>query len=155
MLWTNILLAYDNSQSALRAAEYVGQMFGNVEGIKVTLFSVYEKIPDHDMVETHFTNKVKGRISVLEREREAGRLLMEEAKKHLMRMGFNEDQVELKHVEKKKGVAKQIIEEAKRGGYGTVVLGRRGQSNIQNMLFGTVSGSVISNLSGDTICVVE
>jgi len=155
MLWTNILLAYDNSQSSLRAAEYVGQMFGNVEGIKVTLFSVYDKIPDHDMGDSPITSKLRGRISALEREREVGRQIMDEAKKHLVRMGFNEDQVELKYVERKKSVAKQIIDEAKRGGYGTVVLGRRGQNNIQNMLFGTVSGSVISNLTGATICVVE
>lgn len=155
MLWTNVLLAYDNSQTALRAVEYVGQMFSKVEGVKVTLFSVYEKVPDYDMVDTHFTQQVKGNIRALERDKESGRLKMDEAKKHLVRLGFAEDQVQIKYIEKKKSIPKQIIDEVQAGQYGTVVVGRRGESNIRNMLFGSVSGSVIGNLTGATICVVE
>jgi nucleotide-binding universal stress UspA family protein len=155
MLWTNVLLAYDNSQTALRAVEYVGQMFSKVEGVKVTLFSVYDKVPDYDMVDTHFTKQVKGNIAALEREKESGRLKMDEAKNHLLRLGFSEDQVQVKYIEKEKSIPKQIIDEVNVGQYGTVVVGRRGESNIKNMLFGSVSGSVISNLTGATICVVE
>lgn len=155
MLWTNVLLAYDNSQTALRAVEYVGQMFTKVEGVKVTLFSVYEKVPDYDMVDTHFTKQVKGRIQALEREKESGRLQMDEAKSHLLRLGFADDQIHIKYIEKQKSIPKQIIDEVKTGQYGTVVVGRRGENNIKNMLFGSVSGSVIGNLTGATICVVE
>ncbi|MCB2226626.1 MAG: universal stress protein [Desulfarculaceae bacterium] len=155
MLWNQILLAYDNSQQALRAVEYVGQMFGRVDNVKVTLLGVYDKVPEYDMVQTPFTDQVKARISVLEREREKGRESMEEAKKHLVRMGFAEDQVKVKYMEKTKGVAKDIIDEVKKGGYGTVVLGRKGVSNLTGMLFGSVSSGVIGNLQGATICVVE
>lgn len=155
MLWTNVLLAYDNSQTALRAVEYVGQMFTKVEGVKVTLFSVYEKVPEYDMVDTHFTKQVKGRIQALEREKESGRLQMDEAKNHLLRLGFADDQIHIKYIEKQKSIPKQIIDEVKAGQYGTVVVGRRGENNIKNMLFGSVSGSVIGNLTGATICVVE
>lgn len=155
MLWTNVLLAYDNSQTALRAVEYVGQMFSKVDGVKITLFSVYEKVPDYDMVDTHFTQQVKGKIRAMEREKESGRLKMDEAKNHLLRLGFSEDQIKIKYVEKKKSIPKQIIDEVKAGQFGTVVVGRRGESNIRNMLFGSVSAAVISNLTGATICVVE
>jgi len=155
MLWTNVLLAYDRSQTALRAVEYTGQMFSKVDGVKVTIFSVYEKVPEYEMVDTPFTSQVKDRIHVLEREKEQGRQQAEEAKKHLVRMGFIPDQVKVIYTEKKKSVAKQIIDEVKKGGYGTVVMGRRGQSNVAHLLFGSVSQSVISNLTGATICVVE
>lgn len=37
MLWTKILIAFDSSQGSWRAVEYVGQMFGRVDGIKVNL----------------------------------------------------------------------------------------------------------------------
>ncbi len=155
MLWTNVLLAYDNSQTALRAVEYVGQMFSKVEGVRVTLFSVYDKVPDYDMVDTHFTKQVKGNIRALERDKESGRMKMDEAKNHLLRLGFSEDHVQIKYIEKQKSIPKQIIDEVKEGQYGTVVVGRRGESNVRNMLFGSVSGSVIGNLTGATICVVE
>ena len=155
MLWNQILLAYDNSQQALKAVEYVGHMFGRVDNVKVTLFSVHEKVPDYDMVETPFTDQVRSRISAMERERDKGLEHMEEAKKHLMRMGFSDDQITVKYTEKKKGVAKEILDEVTSGGYGTVVLGRKGASNLAGMLFGSVSGAVIGNLVGATICIVE
>jgi len=155
MLWNQILLAYDNSQQALRAVEYVGQMFSRVDNIKVTMFGVYDKLPDHEMIDTPFTDQVRARISNLERERDKGRENMEEAAKHLLRMGFGEDQVKVKYVEKKKSIAKDIIDEVKQGGYGTVVLGRKGVSNLAGMLFGSVTSGVIGNLQGATICVVE
>ncbi|MFH2128019.1 MAG: universal stress protein [Pseudomonadota bacterium] len=155
MLWNQILLAYDNSQQALRAVEYVGQMFGRVDNVKVIIFGVYDKVPEHDMEDTVFTDQVRARISVLEREKEKGRDNLDEAKKLLLRKGFSEDQVKVKYVEKKKGVAKDIIDEVKSGGYGTVVLGRKGVSNLAGMLFGSVSSGVIGNLVGATICIVE
>ena len=155
MLWNQILLAYDNSQQALRAVEYVGQMFGRVDNVKVTLFGVYDKVPEYEMIDTPFTDQVKARISNLERERDKGRDNMEEAKKHLVRMGFSEDQIKVKYVEKKKSVAKDIIDEVKTSGYGTVVMGRKGVSNLTGMLFGSVASGVIGNLQGATICVVE
>lgn len=155
MLWNQILLAYDNSQQALRAVEYVGQMFGQVDNVKVIIFGVYDKVPEHDMEDTVFTDQVRARISVLEREKEKGRNNLDEAKKLLLRKGFSEDQVKVKYIEKKKSVAKDIIDEVKSGGYGTVVLGRKGVSNLAGMLFGSVSSGVIGNLVGATICVVE
>lgn len=155
MLWNKILLAYDNSQQALRAVEYVGQMFSRVDNVKVIMFSVYEKVPEHDMIDTPFTNQVRSRISALEREKDKGRAHMDEAKKHLVRMGFNEDQITLKYAEKKKSVAKEIIDEVRAGGYGTVVLGRKGISNLTGMLFGSTSSGVVGNLTGATICIVE
>ena len=91
----------------------------------------------------------------IEREKESGRLQMDEAKNHLLRLGFADDQIHIKYIEKQKSIPKQIIDEVKAGQYGTVVVGRRGENNIKNMLFGSVSGSVIGNLTGATICVVE
>lgn len=155
MLWNQILLAYDSSQQALRAVEYVGQMFGRVDNVKVVLFGVYDKVPGHDMVDTPFTDKVRASISALERKRDKGRQNLGEAKKHLVRMGFGEDQVKVRYAEKTKSVAKDIIDEVKSGGYGTVVLGRKGVGNLAGMLLGSVSSGVIGSLVGATICVVE
>jgi nucleotide-binding universal stress UspA family protein len=153
MLWTNILLAYDNSQASLRAVEYVGQMFSQVEGARVILYSVYDKPPEYDMVETPFTNQVKGRIQALHREKEEGRLRLEEAKRHLVKLGFSEDQVSLEYVEKKKSVAKQIVDKARQEQCGTVVIGRQG--DVRSLVFGSVAESVIGSISGATVCVVE
>ncbi|MFZ5587260.1 MAG: universal stress protein [Thermodesulfobacteriota bacterium] len=155
MLWSNVLLAYDCSPAALKAVEYVGQMYAKVEGVKITILSIYEKVPSPDLGDSISTPRVREGILALERGKEKGRLVLEEAKKQLVRMGLAEDRITVKYVEKKKSVAKQIIDEVKKGGYGTVVLGRRGESNLKYMLFGSVAGSVVSNLTGASIVVVE
>ncbi|MFH1034184.1 MAG: universal stress protein [Pseudomonadota bacterium] len=155
MLWSNVLLAYDCSPAALKAVEYVGQMYAKVEGMKVTVLSIYDKVPSTDLGDSISSPRLMEGILALERGKEKGRLVLEEAKKQLVRMGLDETRITLKYIEKKKSVAKQIIDEAKEGGYGTVVLGRRGESNLKHMLFGSVSGSVVSNLTGASIVVVE
>lgn len=155
MLWSNVLLAYDCSPAALKAVEYVGQMYAKVEGMKVTVLSIYDKVPSTDLGDSISSPRLMEGILALERGKEKGRLVLEEAKKQLVRMGLDETRITLKYIEKKKSVAKQIIDEVKEGGYGTVVLGRRGESNLKHMLFGSVSGSVVSNLTGASIVVVE
>ncbi len=52
-------------------------------------------------------------------------------------------------------VALAIIEEAKVGGYGTIVLGKRGRSMIKEFLLGGVTCKVIHHIKGCTIWVVE
>ena len=151
MLWTNVLLAYDNSQTALRAVEYVGQMFSRVEGVKVTIFTVYDKVPDYEMVETPFTNKVRSNIESIKRDRASVEQNMAESKKHLCRMGFDEDQIKMTAMERKKGVAKDIVEMVRNGGFGTVVLGSRGD---RSSIFGSLATSVLKNISEVTVVAV-
>lgn len=151
MLWTNVLLAYDNSPTALRAAEYVGQMFSKVDGVKVALFTVYDRIPDYDMVETPFTNKVRSNIEALKRDKAEVTAGLEEIKKHLCRLGFDESQLSIHTMERKKGVAKDIVEMVKAGGYGTVVLGSRGE---RSSIFGTLANDVLKSLSEVTVVAV-
>jgi nucleotide-binding universal stress UspA family protein len=155
MLWTKILIAFDSSQGSWRAVEYVGQMYGRVDGIKVNLLWVYDKVPEYDMVETPFTDQVKGRILALERAKQEGIQKMEEAVKHLKRMGIDEDAVSIKPLEKKKGVAKDIAAEALRGEYGTIILGGTGKSGTTNALLGSVSSGVIGSLKGAAVVIVD
>jgi len=156
MKWNKILLAYSCSPNGLRVVDYVGRMYRQLKGVKVTLFYVYDKLPDNtDFSDTPVTDKLKSAISSLKRRQEEYRHHMEESKKRLLKMGFAEDQVDVKFVEKKKNVARQIIEEVQKGGYGTVVMGRRGRGNFTSMVFGSVSNAVIQNLSGVPITIVD
>ncbi|ADK85108.1 UspA domain protein [Desulfarculus baarsii DSM 2075] len=151
MLWTSVLLAYDNSPTALRAVEYVGQMFSKVEGVKVTVFTVYEKIPEYDMVETPFTNKVRSNIEALRRDKAEVTAGLEEVKKHLCRMGFEDSQVTIQTMERKKSVAKDIVEMVRAGGFGTVVLGSHGQ---KGSIFGSIANDVLKSLKDVSVVAV-
>lgn len=155
MLWSKVLIAFDSSQGAWRAVEYVGQMFGRLEGVKVNLMWVFDKVPEYDMVETPFTDQVKGRILAMERAKQEGIQKMEEAVKHLTRMGISEDAITLSPAEKKKGVAKDIAAAALKGEWGTIIVGGTGKSGIANALLGAVSSGVIGSLKGAAVVIVD
>ncbi|MBW1763701.1 MAG: universal stress protein, partial [Deltaproteobacteria bacterium] len=54
----------------------------------------------------------------------------------------------------KKGIARDIISEA-RSGYGTVVIGRRGLSGIEEFFLGSVSQKVLHSLRAISIIIVN
>ena len=56
---------------------------------------------------------------------------MDEAKKILLKAGFSEDDIECKIQKVSSGIAKDIIDEAKNGGYDLVILGKKGQSGLK------------------------
>ena len=156
MKWNKVLLAYSCSPNGLRVVDYVGKMYRHMKGVTVTLFYVYGKLPDYaDFIDAPNTGKLKIAIANLENQRDEERRHMELSKKRLMDMGFTEDQIKIKFVGKKTNVAKQIIDEVKKGGYGTVVIGRRGRGNFTSMVFGSVSNAVIQNLNGVPITIVD
>ena len=66
-----------------------------------------------------------------------------EAENRLIRAGFIPGRVTTKLITKVGSRARAIIEEAEQGGYGTIVMGRRGMSVIEEFFMGRVSNKVI------------
>lgn len=125
MLWNKILLVYDGSENALRATEFVAKMLGKTEGIQVTIFGVHEKIPRHDFKGTSpVVDKLERQITSMQLEVERGQARIKDAKVLLAKSGPKESAISIKYVERKRTSVKDIIAEAKAGGYGTIVVGR-------------------------------
>jgi nucleotide-binding universal stress UspA family protein len=61
----------------------------------------------------------------------------------LKEAGFTSDQINTKLVSGVPSRAEAIVKEAREGDYGTIVLGRRGLSKVQEFLLGRVSNKVI------------
>ncbi|MEW5725681.1 MAG: universal stress protein [Thermodesulfobacteriota bacterium] len=125
MLWNKILLVYDGSESALRATEYIAKMFGKTEGLQVTIFGLHERVPRHDFKDTSpVVDKLARHLTAMEREIERGQARIKEAKALLAKAGPPESSISIKYSEMKKSAVKDILAEAKNGGYGTIVVGR-------------------------------
>lgn len=67
--------------------------------------------------------------------------------------GLDED-TPLTLVERRRGPAADLLEEAERGGYGAVIMGRRGQSGLRRLLLGSVSAAVLRGLTSQTLILV-
>lgn len=78
---------------------------------------------------------------------------MDKSKKILWRAGFPKDAVKVKIQERKKGVARDIIREAKRG-YSCVVVGRKGMSRLRYVALGTITAKLLERLTFIPLFVV-
>ena len=152
-----ILVAFDDSENALRAVEYVANRFSKEN--QVTLFSI---VPDSaalcDMnspsLIPYFTEKQAVFCGLEDQKKELVDEAMLTAKDILLKAGFEEKNIALKVQTKKKGVVRDIIDEAY-SGYDTIVLGRRGLSGVKEFIFGSVSQKLIHMAKDVSIIVVD
>ena len=121
-----ILVAIDASKGAMRAIDYVGAMADSTNW-EVTLFHA-ARGPDRE------------RLYKAEKSIES---VFEEASRHLEKAGFNRNQITTRMVAGVTSRAVAISVEALNGGYGTIVVGRRGLSNVEEFSMGRVSNKVI------------
>jgi nucleotide-binding universal stress UspA family protein len=153
------LVAMDGSSEAMRAVDYVGSMLAGTD-CAVTLFNVLRGfefllagfegsiVPDAQIVGEE---SLQGEF---QRAEEAMKSVFAEALERLEKAGLNSDQINTKTVTGAASRAKAIVEEASTGGYGTIVLGRRGLSRVEEFFMGSVSNKVIQLAKEMAIWVV-
>jgi len=141
-----ILLAMDDSESALRAVNLVADSFHS--GSRVTLFNVgvdtaarFQR--DSPAISPHFKAR-QDRITALEEKRQGQvAAAMARARDRLRRAGFDTERVEIRVAPQKLGVARDILAEA-RTGYDLVVMGRRGPASVKGFFQDSVSARVFT-----------
>jgi nucleotide-binding universal stress UspA family protein len=121
-----ILVALDASEGAKRAVDYVAATVDSSHW-EVNLFHV---IRDIDSKKLHQTKKTMASI-------------FKAAADHLEIAGFNRHQIHTRIVTQLPSRASAIVVEALNGEYGTIVVGRRGLSNVEEFDMGRVSNKII------------
>ena len=139
-----ILLAVDGSESALDAVRYVGWM-SPFRKMKIVLFHVFSSVPEsyRDLQkDPRFSKLAKEVMDWETQQKKVIQKYMDKAKKILISLGFSEGAVTVTIQNRKKGVARDVIAEALNG-YEAVVVGRRGYSNLKEIIIGSVARKVI------------
>jgi nucleotide-binding universal stress UspA family protein len=132
------LVAIDSSKNALRAVDYVAQILGGFD-FKINLFHAIRSDQSvHSGIGHLFFPKES-----LEEAEAGATAIFDKAKRRLKEAGFTSDQINTKLVSGVPSRAEAIVKEAREGDYGTIVLGRRGLSKVQEFLLGRVSNKVI------------
>ncbi len=146
-----ILVAVDGSESSYRALDHVESMFSENPEIKYSLFHVSPDVEDMDGI---FLGKDDPDIQDLvtqASERLIGKFFADAAQK-VKEAGIAADRVEILTTKRKAKVGKMILEEAKKGNYGTVVVGRRGADRAH--FFGSVSRYVTERIADRALWLV-
>ena len=146
------IVAVDGSEASRRAVEYLSLMIGPNPDIRVTLLHVVPKL------ETHFGFKFGKKEAGIEEvfvkaDKQHINHFYVEAKKKFKEAGIPEGQIAFQVTTRTGNAGKAIIDEAKKGDYGTVVIGRRGLSKA--FFMGSVSRYVVDNSSNRAFWLVS
>jgi len=151
-----ILAAVDGSVPSYNALRYLSHLFTDLADISVHLFYVVpvgSLEPGMDWLDDG------DRLLVLpsearERVRRAERF-MEEAVLQLGRRGIGPDQVSTEITLSRMGVAHDIINEARKGLYDAVLMGRRGLGRVEEYILGSVSLDIVRQAADVPLWVVD
>lgn len=153
-----ILLAFDDSENAMRAVEHVAKLF-TPDDTHVTLFSVFQDTATLcDMQSPELTAYFKSQQSSFcvmeEKKKSLVKDAMTRATQVLKDAGFDAEKVEIKTQAKNKGIAQDIVKES-RNGYDLIIMGRRGLSGIKEFFLGSISQKVLSLAEDMSILMVR
>jgi nucleotide-binding universal stress UspA family protein len=148
-----LLLTLDGSDRAFQTVHYISKIH-SLKDRPIVLFTVFSKIPDAhwDLEKEPAYNRKLGEIRAWETHR-AKKLetYMGKARQILLNAGFPPDAVEIRLHERRKGVARDIIREVRKG-YFALVVGRKGVGRMRRILVGSVANKLLERVA--TIPVV-
>jgi len=144
-----ILVAVDASENSLRAIDYVGQIVGGRDDFEITLLHIVPQavtdLFDKEEVQKSFQEQIEAKESEL----------MERCRQRLLAAGAPEASIRtLSLIKDCPSLSECIIEERRRENFGTIVVGRRGLSRTEEVLYGSVSSSIIHHADKCAIWVV-
>ncbi len=135
----NILVALDRSEGAVRAVKFVGELMGGYD-FGVMLLHVLRDGRGIKSILSQDKPFPEEEVQIAEQQMQD---VFEEAKRRLFDYGFKPDQIKTKVISGVSSVSRAIVQEAEKGGYSPIVIGRRGLSKFQEFFMGSVSNQVI------------
>lgn len=135
-----VLIAFDGSEGCMRAVACVADMLMD-SGVHINLTHVVRLQED----ENGFIADAEHMISDA----------FEKAIDHLVSAGHDRKRISTQIVTGARSRSEALVKEADQGGYGTIVLGRRGLSRISEFLMGAVSSKVVQLARGHAVWVVN
>ncbi len=143
-------MAFDGSPGAMQAVNLVGSILGSSD-YEVCLLHVIrgntEAAPEYQGIFSPRQYMEGARMDMVSR--------FDEAKTVLVQSGFQENKISTKMVIGVQSRAAAIVKEAKREDYGTIVLGRRGLSQVRTFFIGRVTNKVIHIARDRTVWVMR
>jgi nucleotide-binding universal stress UspA family protein len=164
---SRVLVATDGSENAIRALSYVGRVLRNAPDCCITLLHVTKALPpellEHGGSEDPQTERAKEEQIDRQIEewkgsqRNSAAAILASGRETLQGEGVSDQRIEAELVEPAphEAVAQRILEEAQAGGYDTIVVGRRGMSMMEKLLYGSVTEGLLRKAEGFTIWVVQ
>ncbi|WP_244963596.1 universal stress protein [Oceanidesulfovibrio marinus] len=161
---THIMIAVDGSENSMRAVDYTAAIIGCRGGFTVQVVHI-ERLPDRDLFPDEAAWKKNCNAYAADMRR-----FLADSRQKLLDAGMGSDDVTELYVPSCQRpspdqealrcshgatISQEILRCMEEGGYGTIVVGRRGLSKAEEFIFGSVSSKIVHHAKGCTIWVVS
>lgn len=147
-----VLIALDSSEGGLRAVKHAGQLL-NHDSNALTLFHAIRGISiSTEGMEDIFPEAYRQQL-LKDAEKEIQPAL-QLARANLQKLDISPDRITSKILTSVKSRAAAIVQEAKQGGYGTIVVGRRGITEVAEFSMGRVTNKLTQLAKAQALCIV-
>jgi nucleotide-binding universal stress UspA family protein len=157
-----VLVAVDGSEASLRAVDHVAFMLGDNPEAEVDFLHVTPKLQNYCAIDFENQDQVwrdvqddldEAEVDFRRQDDQCMEDFLKQAVRVLSEAGFSRDRIKVEEREISAGVGRTIIRTAKEGGYGTIVMGRRGLG--KSFFLGSVSDKVIRSVSDMAVWLVN
>lgn len=153
-----LLLAIEDSESSIKAVDYVVGMFAAGFSGKVSLVSVVRNLsPDSQELKAFYGEadlpELHGDIGHIG-ELKSAKSFSDKVVSKMIEGGVPAESLSTMLLPDRRGVAQDLIDEARKSGCQTIVVGRREDGHLHHLLLGSVSTSLVEKASGLTVWVV-
>ncbi len=151
-----MLVLVDGSQRSIQTAEYVKEFMPADGNTRIVLFHVFSGLSEEyrELEKDPTCTGTADQLKNLETDQKGKlRAHMQRVKEILIAGGFSDQSVEIRFHPLEKGVARDIIEEAKKG-YSAVVMRRRGMGALTSIILGSVAVKLLQSLTFIPIIIV-
>ena len=153
----HILIAFDDSDNALRAVEFVAKQFRS-EKNNVTLFNVAMDTAalcsmNSPELTPYFKSQQNSFCQLEDKKKDLVGEALTKAKDILKSAGFSDEQIQIKVHPQKSSVAKDILDETE-SDYDLIVMGRTGKSGVKEFFLGSTPLKVFSQAKNVSLLVV-
>ena len=149
---SKVLIPMDSSENSMRSVNHAGQMFNRNKN-QITLFHAIRGIAISSAgLEDIFPEAYRQRL-LGDAERDIQPVL-KFGVAALAKLDISSDRVSSQIRAGVKSRAAAVVEEAKTGGYGTIVVGRRGLSEVAEFTMGRVTNKLIQLAKDQALCIV-
>lgn len=151
-----ILVAVDGSVHSSHALHYIGQLFNNLPGRHVHLLTIVPLSASAaardclDEAELLNTISPAARNTLLSQKK-----YVQSAVEQLVRSGIPATQISSAVQPAKLGICHDILQEARKGPYDALVIGRRGIGKIEELFMGSISSAILEKCHDIPIWIID
>ena len=148
---SKIMVAIDGSESSLNAVDHISFMVGDNPDVKLTLLHVTPTLRDYCTIEFDKEGEIVDEV-IARGDKQCVDDFYTHAQQRFKAAGINENQIIIREVKSTINVGKTIVDEAKKGKYGIIVVGRKGMND--SFFMGSVSRYVVNKASNCAVWLV-